>query len=385
MLRALYANTAIRYLSLSLASIFIPVYIFTQAQKVYGNSIIIGLYAVIIYYLLHRTTTTIFTIPAARFLTRYGFISSISIGNIALAACFVFMTLSQSNFAFIILAAFFEGIAVPYYWLAHHMAFTEGGKPKHFGRQLGLRDIFARIPAILGPLIGGIIITLFGFSSLFLISLLGIIFSAVPFLTTRRFIHRTQKVSVKRVVDWFTQTAHRNEEVAYIGRETSALIGLIFYPIFIYIIGKQFELIGLMVTVSMALGILSLFITQRLQDKYNKQRFIFNVGALGATIVWMLRPLVISFSQLFALDIAAKITGPFFDIPFDSMIYKRSRSKSERALTFLSAREIYIGLVYYIVLALISVIILFDWRWVAIFSLAAVGLLISTVMWEPDD
>jgi len=49
---------------------------------------------------------------------------------------------------------------------------TEVGKPKKFGEELGFLEMLGTSTGLIAPILAGIIITIFGFTTLFIISLI---------------------------------------------------------------------------------------------------------------------------------------------------------------------------------------------------------------------
>lgn len=381
---AIYLNIAIRTTALSLVDIFIPVYLFLEIQKRFGFNVIIGLYGVGLYFFLERFVTLIFTVPAAKFIARFGFRLSVTLSNFLLIFTLFALNLAAQNPIFFFVAAVTGGLLTPFYWIAFHTLFAEDGLVNNFGDQISKANIINSLTYAIGPALGGIIIALYGFSVLFVFSLLIILLSGLPFLFVPSLPKKNHQVSYSKILTWLTNPHHQNEEIAYVGRHLFAVIGLIFYPIFMYLITDNFEKIGLLTSISFFIGIIATYFAGKAYDK-QKGSGLLKFGSLITFFIWLGRGFVAQFWQLAALDLSMKSFGAFYSVPFDSMIYRRSRGKHENVLTFITAREIIISFVYFLTFILIGLVIPFDWRWKGIFGLAALGSLLSIKMWEKED
>jgi len=381
---AIYLNIAIRTAALSLVNIFIPVYLFLKAQSYFGNNIIIGLYGVIAYYFIDRLIAFIFTIPAAQFIAHFGFRISVSLSNFFLILTFIFLNASAHNPIYFVFAAVSSGIVTPFYWIAYHTVFAEDGLVNNFGQEISEANIIGSMAYAVGPALGGIVIVFYGFPVLFVFALLIILLSGLPFLFVPSLPKKNHQVSYSKTLEWLKNPSHQNEEIAYFGRHALEIVGGIFYPIFMFLIAESFGKIGFLASISFFLGTFATYFAGKIYDK-NKGPRLLKLGSLITFFIWLGRSFVTQFWQLATLDLSMKSFGAFYSIPFDSMIYQRSRGKNENVLTFITAREIIVSFVYFLTFLIVGLIIPFDWRWKGIFGLAALGSLLSIKMWEKED
>ena len=381
---AIYLNIAIRTTALSLVNIFIPIYLFLEAQSYFGNDIIIGLYGVAAYYFIDRLAALIFTVPAAQFIFHFGFRGSIFLSNFFLVLTLVFLNAAAHNPIYFILAAVAGGAVTPFYWIAYHTIFAGDGIIDNFGQEISRANIISSLAYVIGPGLGGVIIVFYGFPVLFVSALLIVLLSGLPFLFAPNLPQKNHPVSYPEILEWLKNPSHQNEEIAYFGRHIFEIVGGFFYPIFMFLIAKSFERIGFLTSLSFLLGIIATYFAGLAGDKY-KGPWLLKFGSLVTFFIWLGRSLTTQFWQLATLDLSMKSLGAFYSVPFDSMTYQRSRNKDENVLTFITAREIIVSFVYFLTFFIVGLIIPFDWRWKGIFGLAALGSLLSIKMWEKED
>src|SRR3989338_3912644 len=156
-LAPIYTTSGLRSFAVGSLGIFIPIYILRLLQVQFpGISLSLQLTGVFLYFALMRVTILLSTIPASRFLSRFGVRASIVIGNTLL----------------LLPASILVGILVPFYWIPYHLVFVEEGSRKRFGHEIGGIRVVEQIAGALAPLFGGFVIISFGFSTLLLCSLI---------------------------------------------------------------------------------------------------------------------------------------------------------------------------------------------------------------------
>ena len=179
---AIYINTALRTLALSLIGIFLPVFIFLQTQEFLGNkTIAAGLLGVVFYFFIYRLVNVIFLIPASKMLAKWGFRWSILVSNVALGMLLFLLSIGSQNYWAIIVASIAHGIQGSIYWLSYRSLFAKDGVVSHLGKEVGTSVIFGQVVAVAGPVLGGVIITIWGFPALYIVALVVAFASSVPF------------------------------------------------------------------------------------------------------------------------------------------------------------------------------------------------------------
>jgi hypothetical protein len=377
---AIYLNTALRKLALSLTGTFLPVFIFFKTQSIFGFGIQIGLYGVIVYSLILNLFVLFFSIPFAQFLAKYGFRWTFATSNLFLISLLALLTLSEINIIALPIAAAFHGISRISYWLSYHTLFAEDGVITKLGEEFSLSRVIESLAGLAGPALGGLIITIWGFQILFLITLGIVVWSGLPFF----FMHyheRRLKVDIRQVFSWLRRKDHRNEEFGLVGRYAEDTISLLFWPVYMFLIVGSYQRLGLIMTLSLVAGTMSVFLAGKMFDRI-KIKNVFRFGAIATSIIWLFRGTVRSFSKLVITETSMGLLSPYYWVSFDSMVYERSKGKGEDVLTFMVARMFILSLQTLVVLGIVAVIVPFVWRFWGMWIIAALGAILSTVIWE---
>lgn len=243
--------------------------------------------------------------------------------------------------------------------------------------------ILGRLAGIAGPVLGGVIITVWGFPSLFIVALIIVIFSGVPFFFLPHH-ERSLPVTFKGVVDWLRRKDHRNEELSFIGRYVDDFTFSLFWPVYMFLVAGTYERQGLAASLGLVFGTVMVYVAGRLFDKKHSP-WLFKFGIIGTAVMWLVRGFVRSLGQLVFVEVGTNMISPFYWVTYDSLLYERARGKNEEVLTFMVARGFILFVALLLVFVFALVIAPFPWRFWAMWGLAALGVLFSSVMWEKSD
>ncbi|MCA9485968.1 MAG: MFS transporter, partial [Nanoarchaeota archaeon] len=172
-LKPLYYESVLRGIAFSFFGIFVPIYFLTLG---------FSLNSVLIYFLIFHTTTFIFT-PISIVLSRRFGIKRLMISSIPLVVLYLFLLLFLDKYSIpIYLISVVSGIKSAFYFIPYHFYFSKLSKDGSRGSQYSKLEALGKSIGLIGPIIGGIIATYFGFSVLFSLSLFFLIISSHPLL-----------------------------------------------------------------------------------------------------------------------------------------------------------------------------------------------------------
>src|SRR3989338_5103928 len=133
-LNEMYVSIAIRAFALSLIGVFVPVYLYKIGYP---------LFSVFLFYAIQSFFQIIFSIPAAKFSSRYGIKHSMLI-SVPFLIVFFFLLYSIENVAIpLTLLALFGGISTSMFWVPYHIDLANfGNSIILFQRSSPTRGIF---------------------------------------------------------------------------------------------------------------------------------------------------------------------------------------------------------------------------------------------------
>jgi len=311
----LYTSVAIRNFAFSMIAIFEPVYLY----KLYGSISIVLLYYAVAY------TLYLFTVSfGAKAAAKYGFEHCIFY-SVPFAILY-FLSLSQiPNYGWLVFFAilFYTGYKV-LFWPAYHTDFAHYSKSGYRGREMSILSLTSTMAMIAGPIVGGLVLTKFGFEVLFVIVSIISLISAIPLFTTREKFepHRfSYKKAWKRFLKPYNHYK-RKDSISYFGYGEE-LVSMVVWPIFIFLIIEKFYLMGILMSIVIAsIAVSSLYIG-KLSDMLNRKdkRKLLKYSTILLAISWFLRPFALNWLGILLVDIFSKGSKNGIMYPLRTFVY----------------------------------------------------------------
>lgn len=318
-----------RAFALSLAGIFIPIYLYKLG---YSFTTIFFFYGIL------GLVTAFFILVSVKVFSKVGLKHCMLISIPFLIILFVLLyTLETFEWNPLLLSLAF-GIHLAFFWVPYHIDFAKFSDRKQRGKEVGFSKIAASIFSALGPLAGGLILAFFGFHVLFIVVVLSLIGSIIPLFLTKE-IPQPFSFSLKK----FFHRQKLKEVLGFIGHGAEMRLGWVVWPLFIFIFILKEEYISLGAISSFALfsGMIFTFFIGKLSDT-QKRKKILRIGAGGNAIVWVIKSFIVTPFQVIIADVLYGATQVTMQVPFDSMSYDKARRRSLAGMIL--QREFYIHL-----------------------------------------
>lgn len=373
---ALYITHAIRMFATALVGIYLPIYIFTldSLYALYEHTVVNGIVWVLLYFLVRHLTFLLSNLALTNVMfVHLGFRKSILVSAALLGVRILLLFPAQSNPLFILLSGFFSGLNMFFYWIPYHIFFLRKASDsgQHFGKETGIRFFLVRAMNALGPLIGGVVISAFGFGPLFVASIVLIIASTIPVLMeVHENVHHHHDIR-KIAKKYISNRAFFKDAIAFAGNGGEDLIVVVFWPILLYVVLSDFSEIGILSGVTLFISSIMVLIVGKYIDTYGAKH-IHHIGIVVNTGNHFIRMLITMPLGLYLLDFVDRINSALYAVPFMSVTYEKAR-KSGHDADYILFREMMLhsGVLLTTVVALIAVPLLPDWRYV--FMLGAAG------------
>ena len=320
----IYFLLTLRYLSTFMVGIFIPLYLFVELSYTLNQ--------VIFFYLVWLALFTVFLFPGVKATAKYG-------AKHAMLICLPFFMLSTAGILILpdypILffpIAILKGIELVFFWTGFHIDAALHGRKKDLGKQSALISFMAVLPGVIGPVAGGLIIQIWGFIPLFIITLLLGSIAFIPLFTSRETYAKTNY----EFKDFYNKE-HLKYFLAYYSQGLAHASGAIFWPILIFTILGSYLSLGVYATfASIFIGIFGLIFGQ-LSDEGWKNKLI-KISAFFRAIFWTLKAFVTSTLQVFGIGTLAGLSSLGIRIPLLAKTY--SRARKEKVAGFVLFREL---------------------------------------------
>ncbi len=330
-LTLLYLAYVIRAAIFSFLSIFLPIYYFqyflglgaTEDRAWMGT---IAFFIAI--YLVQAVSAYAGARYAARHTLRGGFLLST-------ASLLVFaLLLSLGNSLLLnVLSALAIGVHLGFWWELYHLDFSVAGKKTEFGRQIGTRQAFGILTAVVTPLFAGFIISRYGYPTLyaatvFLVLLLGY---TLLLLEEKRKVNPPTPNGV-----WSQIRRFRQEFVAYLGVGGETVVAEVLWPLLLFVLFQKAVLVGAVTAIVSLIAFVVRYVSGVMTDRVKKDKIEF-FGALSIGGTWLGKFLTQGLFEVVLFDVFHKILSSFFYIPMIAVSYLRSLTEDRTA--YITGRE----------------------------------------------
>lgn len=343
-MRLLYIVRFLRDLINKLIGFFIPIYIYKRViEGVFASflpsaGVSQALLAIALYFGIYRLATLLTSLLAAKIGTRFGHRATLFISHVALGLNVLLLFFSHTHPLLIFAAALFEGVQVSFFWPSYFTLVARRALKKHLGEDLGLIQFLLKLAALVSPVLGGLVITIFGFHNLFLVGV------ALVILTTSMvaLMHpepEQDTVSLGELRNWLKEKAFVSQAISYGGRYINDAT-LVLWPVYIFILLGSVVSVGYLYTLSLFLALLLTFFGAVYVDRA-KTRKPFYLSGVILSALWMFRIGVGNFWQIILLDTADKLTADFYSLCYDTFCLRRGRG--DEAYSFFMYREIIVS------------------------------------------
>lgn len=311
-LRELYMSVAIQDFALAAVTLFEPIYLYGLG---YSISDILMYYIVVyaLYYIL---------VPlGGKFVARSGPERSIVISTLCLVGYYLSLFLVKDAAIFFWVAPVMFALQKTFYWPAYHADFIAASDQGQRGKEYSGLWSVSTLMYIIGPALGGLLISLFGFNVLFGFVIITIILSSVPLFIAPVRPPRENFSYWQAFWQPFTGF-HLRSTIGYLalGEE---LVLLAVWPIFISLIFTSYASIGGAVAVATLLTALATLYIGKLIDQGRRPLALRWAGIITA-LGWLVRPWLQAIPAVFTSDTIGRIAKNATFVSLTSLTYEKA-------------------------------------------------------------
>ncbi len=327
-LSEMYISIALRNLALSMAGIFVPIYLFIDLKY--------PLTKVILFFIIYTITLILSNLLAAKFTSKYG----IKHGILASMFGFILYTILLATLPYhhlFFLPPILWGMSNAFYWVNFHTDFTRFSDKKNRGQEVSIWFITAFLGILIGPILGSIIITYLGFTTLFVVVSLIFLLSAVPLFLTSE-VYEPVNFSIKELFD----RSHLKETYFYLVYGFKTMVAQFALPIFIFLLLGQYISLGIIASFS-AMGSITIgYMVGKLSKNEIRENKMIKYGSLFHSLGWFLLLFVKTFIQITVVNIYLAMSFILIEIPHHTLMYTKAK-KRKRPMEYIVYREMAMG------------------------------------------
>ncbi len=344
-LRELYVFLLLFSFATALVTIFEPIFFYTQG---------IPIWKICVYYALHYTLYFFLMPLGAQFSARFGYERSLALSTPLFVLYFLLLAGLDGHISIFYLALVVLTCFKILYWPAYHATFITFTDGRNGGTEQSWVRFVEYGAGVLGPVLGGLVAEVYGFSVLFLASAATVALAGITLLKTkeRYRAHEFEYTSPWRLI---VSRRHRNMVVSMIGWGEN-FVYLALWPVWLIIIFRDVELVGVIASMSAVAATVLGFVIGELTDRFTAKRMVkFAVPLAVGSYVW--RFFGVLPWHIVVGDVMARMSYVGVGIPFLARLYKQGRR--EDPLAYATAAEMVLALVKALLAAILAVVFLF--------------------------
>ena len=331
--RCLYSFLGIHSFLIGLFPFYIPVYLyahFLSLDEVCGFIALTGGGFCVSLYFWDRAYRKV----SLRTLIQVSFFSELLLLSIFLL---------EKDITFIILAGLLNGVYNCNFWIIQRLLFLETVTYKNSGKKFGNFQIFVLVILKIAIFVGGLILDVFGFLAIYLVSVAVLGMSMLVFLQSGlipqldKTLRRSSPLSIGRILHF---------KDALYSRAIFAIDGVFlylesyFWVVSLYLLVKEsFWRLGVLVVVlTLLFGLV--FVTIKNAIDRIEINFFFRLAVILYVISWLLRAgLIVSSSMLTLLLLLASITfcTSLFRLAFNKRFFDNAQSATPHEYIFMKS------------------------------------------------
>lgn len=315
-LKELYIFSLLYSFAYALIVIFEPIFLYQQG---------FSLSFIALYYGLHYTLYTLLLPLGGKFAARFGLERSLSASLPIMVVYFLVLASIPSAPSLIWTAIVLLTVYKIFYWPSFNALFSKFGDSHNRGTELSWMRVLQQGVGVIGPLIGGIVATVYGFPTLFVLTALLVLLSALPLLRTKESYHAVTFLyrDPWRIIG---SRQHRNVTMTMMGMGEN-LIDMVFWPIFLLIVLGSAEKVGVVSSVNLGIMTLFGFLIGEMSDRFPR-RYVLRFSLPFLVLSYLFRPLSGTALRVFLTDGLARLAFAGVNIPMTHKLYTQAQTTS---------------------------------------------------------
>ena len=311
-LRELFFTAALMDFASAAITLFEPIYLWTLGYR---------LPEIMVFYLLVYGSYFFLVPLGGKFVARFGPERSIMISTVWLVGYFAALIAIGTNSAMLYVAPVLFALQKTFYWPAYHFDFMRYSQKAERASEFSGLWAVTMLMYVLGPVIGGVVVKLYGFQPLFIGAAVIILLSSSPMFQHPGAVKKEAFSYWRSLVLPFRRRYWKNT-AGYLGLGEE-LLGMTVWPIFTLLIyGDIFE-VGALVGASALITSVVTLAAGKFTDRHNKKK-ILSLSGLLQVGAWLARLFTRHPAGVFAIDVAGRSIHNSVFVSLSALTYDRA-------------------------------------------------------------
>ena len=329
-LSEIYVTCMFRSLSLGLISTFAPLYLLRLGYPASDFLLLIAIY--------FGARGFVFDWLSGFYIARFGAKHAIATGyTLLIASTAMFLTLPAAHWPLLLLGLVW-GASTSFYAIPFHVDFSKIKHRMHGGKELGYVTIMNKVGSVLGPLIGGVVATLFGGQYIFLVSAVLLLIGGVELLRTPEAVHARQRLRLRDLQ--FKSIRREVFSLAAFGVEqtVSGSMWPLYLSVFVFTSGAAYAKLGSITSASVLASVLAAYSIGRLVDNH-RGRSLLRIGAITNAVMHLFRPFIATYPSALLLNISDEAPTVSYQLPYTKGLYDLADEMDSRRIVLFTKLE----------------------------------------------
>ncbi len=333
-LSQIYISTFFRMMAISIVGIFVPIFLYDLG---YSLAAIFG------FYVAYFVARTILHIPVGYLVARIGPKHTMILSYcMQLIFSVLLLTLSEYGWWLWVIASLWAA-ANNLFFVAYHVDFSKVKHSDHGGKEMGFANIIQRVGGVVGPIIGGVVATIFGPQYIFLAMMVFLLVGVVPLLSTAEPVKQKQKIRFRNL----PLRRIRRDLISYAGLTISHQISVTLWPLYIslFALGANVYLeLGFLSSIGFIVSIFTAFAIGKIVDR-RKGRELLHFSAVVDMFLQFAKPFVNSLPFALVINTAGESTAVSMRIAYQKGMYDAADDLPGNRIVYISIMETFGALV----------------------------------------
>jgi MFS family permease len=268
-----FISIALRSFAIGMILIFEPIYIYLHL----GNSLPFTL----IFFAFIHGIYSLLTVLGGKIMAKIGYDWAMLISHFFFLGYYVLLSLINFSFFIVPLAVILKALGMMFFWPSYHTSFTRFSKKGQKGKYVSKKLFACILPSVLGPVVGGLILSEFNYTVLFISVLVFLLVSAVPLFFKKEkneFYNDGYKEAWQRMF----RKENKKYTLGFVFASLEAGVNSYLWPLFMLILGIQYLSMGGITSFAVFLSALLALYAGKVSDSFKRSKLL-NIGSFQSS------------------------------------------------------------------------------------------------------
>ena len=336
-------SIGIYHFAISIIKIFVPLYLLNKGFSISS---------ILLFFALTQFSRFIFVPVSAALSSSFGAKKIISLSFVISIIFYLILDKIDILYPYFFICAILLGASQAFMWVPYHVHLSKLSANNKRGKIVGKLGIYINIASGLGPFLGGLIISIYGFIYGFATVIILIIPAVLLLMST------PEKSKIRKIKFRHFDIHKIYPDIIANGfYNFQTFINVVVWTIIIYSVVPQYETIGIIQSVSLLFSIIAFIIIGKWTDMFNRKKLLF-WGTIVNSSVEVMRILATTVLSVFFINTAAIFTKTLQKIPYHAKLLEHADQQPRvEYIAFFEMGGAFITFIGFMILACLPIVL----------------------------